>query len=111
MVVGRRWRISGLQSSFRYVDVYKIMMWYILHIYNFNVIKKRKKEVLALATAWVELEDTVLSEVSQSFSNWTPGGLCKVIDAGAWKTSMRRFWNRETRTFSYSEAGSSWSKL
>lgn len=77
------------------------MMWYILHLYNFNVKKKKKKEVLALATARVELEDIVLSEVSQSFSNWTPGGHCRAIDAGTWNTSLRRFWNTEMGTFSH----------
>lgn len=83
------------------------MMCCILNIYNFNL--KRKERSPSITTAWVDLEDTVLSEVSQSFSNRMPGGHCKVI--GTWNTSMGRFWNIETGTFSYSDVGSSWSKL
>ena len=39
-------------------------LWYIYTIYYYSVIKK--KEILPFVTAWMDLESTMLSEISQS---------------------------------------------
>lgn len=43
----------------------------------------KNKETLARASRQMNLEDAVLSEMSQSFSNCTPGGHRELIAAGA----------------------------
>ena len=57
------------QTKYPSADKWTNKIWYIQTMEYYSAM--RKKGILPLATTWVNLEDTVLSEISQSQNNLT----------------------------------------
>ena len=60
LTIAKKWK----QPKWPSVDEWIKKMWYIYTVEYYSAI--RKKQILPFATTWMELEDIMLSEISQA---------------------------------------------
>ena len=61
-IIAKRWKLPKYPSRDDWIN----KVWYIHTREYYSFPLKKKKEVLTLATTWINLEDIALSEISQS---------------------------------------------